>query len=236
MKRLIAIVLLLALPAVAVAADSVSLLVGGSNSITVTRGQLITMDVSVVGTTAFYSLDSQITASADDIFSVQASWNPQKFGSGTEEDPYVGGIDNGWTWLVTQIGTSTAGGVVPYWFDEPSFDPANEEPLPLPVQLGTQSFYDNISVYPNAGFYRASTAANFPTTGWARNMLEIPVTVALDAANGIYTLSPGSKFTNIGGINLTGTSGNDLTIDIVPEPATMLLLAGVVPFLRRRRA
>ena len=74
-------------------------------------------------------------------------------------------------------------------------------------------------------------AASFPAT--IRTF-----TIVVDAAApvGMYTISPvGVVVADALAMSVPLTSITGLAVNVTPEPATMLLLAGALPFLRRRR-
>jgi len=103
--------------------------------------------------------------------------------------------------------------------------------------FGDYDYYDGtLGFYPDIGFQK-TTVGDYPSNGfWPKTVLSILVTVAGDAEPGEYTMSLESRdFFNSASGYIAG-GGNDLAITITPEPATMLLLAGALPFLRRRTA
>jgi len=178
MKKYVAVIALLALPALAMAqGNTLSLLVGGQGSVTAQPGDTLTVDVVVNLDTLLAGYDAWATASTSGIFDITsetryAPWN--WFTSGSA----VGGLD---TTSPTSTGLAAMG---------------------QEVASGTILTWD--------------------------------VVVDSAAPNGTYTITPGANLSdpNFGAIAYTAVP---LTV-VIPEPATMLLLAGALPFLRRRRA
>jgi len=62
-------------------------------------------------------------------------------------------------------------------------------------------------------------------------------TIAVDAAApvGMYTIDPINVVVSDSMANSIATTVSGLCVNVTPEPASMLLLAGALPFLRRRR-
>jgi len=209
MKKLL--VLFLALPAIAYGSATLNLNVAGVDNVTVNPGDTFDLQMFIQTSPASQlvaGVGAQLNASANGVFSVAA---------------------DSWTWATSIDSISTK-----IFFNIGDFAD--------PIALGTQEFYDGNVSYPNIGFYKTSTTApNYATTIFSNGLiaLTLPVTVAADAKGGAYTLSIPSR--DIGYISGTdsivvATSGHDLTVNVTPEPTTMLLLALALPFLRRRSA
>ena len=85
----------------------------------------------------------------------------------------------------------------------------------------------------------------FQSTEWTQNPLQYS-TIGIDSADaiapGVYTItmgSPGLAGLNVlegVGLEFMDTSSDTFTVTVTPEPASMLLLVGALPFLRRRRS
>lgn len=183
MKKYVAILALLAMPALAMAgtANTLDLLSGGSSTVAADPGSSITVNV-VLDTTepqgvAGYGLSA--TASSAGVFDITSETRSVivAFPSGSA----VGGLD---------------------------------------VTSPVSSCIEFVNV----------PAGSFPAT-----ILTWEVAVDANAAAGDYTIiASGPGISTTGGVAIPVTLGA-LTVTVTPEPATMLLLAGALPFLRRRR-
>ena len=84
----------------------------------------------------------------------------------------------------------------------------------------------------------------YPSYVWSGSPLATQtVNMSTTASPGVYTLSLGSP--GLAGLNVfMGAEGTEadvgaaptLEVTVIPEPASMLLLVGALPFLRRRRS
>ena len=95
----------------------------------------------------------------------------------------------------------------------------------------------------NFGFMSESANGYFNAGQFPAKAVTMGAKVPADAPNGTYTISIGDPG---GGIMISNYDGSGdqtpmdstatLQVTVVPEPASMLLLVGALPFLRRRRS
>lgn len=212
MKKLVTLLMVLALPSVAFGAASLSLLSGGVNEITVDPGQIFNLEVRVWADTTFNTLGAKLVASSNGAFSVVSA-----------------GDDN--------FGANFPSSTSANFFNEDNFLPPDDGGyLTFPVLLGTADTYVSPMI-PDVGFSRTGTTnISFST---ARTVLSIPVTVVGGAGTTVILSNPNADFVRVQDgqpVGLDNVTKDVLTVHITPEPATMLLLAGALPFLRRRSA
>lgn len=216
MKKLIAIVLLLALPAMAYGAATISLLSGGSASKDIDVANLpttMTLDIVVnFSTSDNYSIDGGLSGS--NLITITArSWNA-----------VITNVDNPWKKQRTDAQFLT------HNLSE-NLDFGAEQQNGSPGDIGSQYFLGS----------GASTLVTLT--------LSLPGTLVKGASYpiGIVDGKPFGEFNGTGywaAFESGGGTGNPtdwdtingFTLNITPEPATMLLLAGALPFLRRRTA
>ena len=114
----------------------------------------------------------------------------------------------------------------------PRFDGATNVQMkgfisPMTKNFGSISMNDN--GYWNAAFFPAEVE-------------KFNITIPATTPNGVYTICIGDPGGGIYVMNYDGSgnqaplTSNCVEVTVVPEPASMLLLVGALPFLRRRRS
>jgi hypothetical protein len=87
-----------------------------------------------------------------------------------------------------------------------------------------------------------ATIGYWPADDFPQVMETITICVDPDAKNGTYTITVGDAgggvaiYDGMGDYEQTPLTIGSYEVVVIPEPASMLLLAGLLPFLRRRRS
>jgi hypothetical protein len=199
MKKLIAIVLLLAIPAIAYGQTSISLLNGGNAS----------LDVAVTDLPTTMTLDVVVVL------------------TDTDNSAVSGGLDG--TSLIT-VSAISLGSPQSAWS---RFDAYNATNI---VGSDLSQNYDFGAVTSGTNVLGSGT------TTWATITLNLPDTLVAGESYpiGLVVSKPGGSMLSWASKTsldeMPYDAENGFTLNITPEPATMLLLAGALPFLRRRTA
>ena len=180
------------------------------------------------GATVCAGADTILTASAPGIVQIDGPLPAEdKSGNPTDQSAYdttdyVAPLYKAWDTLITG-GTALDFGTGPM------------DPSSLTIGAGAKA-----GITAAYHTYYLTTATGTISDTHVR-LAKIDISVQPGAAPGLYTIDPtsavtmqiGPDATNLVRREATSTSG--VTLEIVPEPATALLLIGALPFLRRRR-
>jgi hypothetical protein len=213
MKKSMFLVALLAIPAVAFAGTATMALKmsDGSTSVTVAPG--VATNLAVVWTLDAYNdtAEGGYGIANVDAYITASTGNAFKITAGAWGLPFSNGnFGGGVTGTLNPLSPQLGGLAANPAFDDPG----------------------------GFGNYAAPGNGALP---WTLRTLTIQLQSGFAIANTVYTLTIPGAFagTNDSGglpITLDTTNNGGITVTVTPEPATMLLLAAAVPFLRRRSA